>query len=113
MKFILLSLIITSVFAKQIFIKNNEYTCFNTTTVQDGKTFSVPKKDSIKKPFIFTIIDKKIITREKVEFNFMMKKEQMSSYSNKDYMLLLTKNLELGLVPKEARGRTQFYFKCN
>lgn len=112
MKLLLLALLTLQVFANDTFVKGIKYTCFNTATVQEGKTFKVPEEEALKRPFIFTIMDNKIITRDKIEFNFMMKKEQMSSYSNKDYMLLLTKNLELGLVPKEARGSLQFYFKC-
>ena len=41
-----------------------------------------------------------------------MKKGPMSSYSNSEYMLLLTPNMQLGLVPRKARGAVQFYFSC-
>lgn len=114
MKLLLLPLLTTSfIFANNTFDKNIEYTCINTHNIQQGQTHQADKTEALKKPFIFTINENSIQTKEKIVFNYMMSRAGMTSYSNKDYMLLLTKNLEVGLVPKQARGQEQYYFKCN
>ena len=102
----------TALFANNTFKKNIQYTCINTHTIQEGQTFQANEKEAKNKPFIFTINEQGIQTKENVHFNFMMSNGPMSSYSNTQYMLLLTPDLVVGLVPKKSRGSLQFYFKC-
>ncbi|NQY94398.1 MAG: hypothetical protein HRT43_09555 [Campylobacteraceae bacterium] len=113
MKFLLtLALLTVSMYAAENFKKDTPYICLNTHTVQQGKTFDVKKEDALKNPFEITLIDNKLITKDKVEFTFKMQRGEMLSYSNKDLMLLLQGKLSLGLIPKKAKGSLQYYFKC-
>lgn len=112
MRYIVFILVfIITISANDIFQKNKEYKCIHTFSMQKGKKILSSAADK-KHPFIFKIEGNKIITPNQMTFDFQMKENQMSSYSNELYMLLLTKNLELGLVPKEAKGQIQFYFQC-
>lgn len=103
---------VSSLFASENFKKNIEYVCINTHSIQHGENIKAKKEESKKHPFIFTLKKDKLFTANNMEFNFMMEKGDMSSYSNSEFMLLLSPNQELGLVPKKARGQVQFYFKC-
>ena len=111
-KLLLISLCLSSIFANESFEKNKQYTCLNTNNIQQGKQINVDPAEANKKPFVFSIKDDKLITKDNVVFNFKMDKGQMSSYSNAEYMLLLTPNLQLGLVPRKSRGSIQYYFSC-
>ena len=111
-KLILLSLCVSSIFAKGSFEKNQPYTCLNTHSIQQGQQIKADPKEAKKQPFNFSIKENKLIANNDAVFDFKMKKGPMSSYSNADYMLLLTPNMELGLVPRKARGAVQFYFSC-
>lgn len=99
-------------FASNGFEKEAEYTCLNTYTVDKGVKHEMDINKSKERPFIFTIKGSVLTTIDKVNFDYKMKKGPMESYSNEDYMLLLMPNLELGLVPKQAKGQLQYYFKC-
>lgn len=100
-------------FANEIFLEDIEYQCINTHSIQKGVQINVDSKEAQNNPFMFTIREKKLYPKENAVFNFMMRNGEMSSYSNADYMLLLTKDLVMGLVPKKSRGQLQYYFKCN
>lgn len=102
----------TFVFANSGFNENEKYTCLNTIVIENGKKQEVDMSKSIERPFIFTIKGKKLTTVNNEIFDFKMAKEDMASYSNDSYMLLLMKNNELGIVPKKARGQIQYFFKC-
>ena len=113
MKLILTGLLVaSSLFASADFEKNIEYQCINTYSIQQDKKIEAKKNEAEKKPLVITIRDDKIHTKENAVFNFLMQRGEMSSYSNSDFMLLLTKDLKLGLVPKKARGQLQYYFDC-
>ncbi len=113
MKLLLGTLLLgTLVFASEVFEKDTEYICLNTYNMEQGAKVDADPKNAKDKPFIFTIKDDKLITSSKVEFNYMMQKGKLISYSNDAYMLLLQDNMNLGLVPKKSRGAVQFYFKC-
>jgi len=111
-KLLLIALLTSSIFANESFEKNKEYTCLNTHNIKQGQQFNVEKKEAIKKPFIFSIKENQLITKESTIFEFKMSKGLMSSYSNSEYMLLLTPDMGLGLVPRKAKGSIQFYFTC-
>ena len=111
-KLLLIGLFTASMFASESFEKNKEYTCLNTHSIQQGQQINVEEKDASKKPFIFTIKENKLVANNNMTFDFKMKREAMSSYSNSEYMLLLTPGMVLGLVPREAKGSVQFYFTC-
>ena len=111
-KLLFITLCVSSLFSAESFNKNKEYTCLNTHSIQQGQQINVDPKDANKKPFIFTIKENQLITKNNMTFDFKMQREPMSSYSNTEYMLLLTPNLVLGLVPREAKGAVQFYFQC-
>lgn len=100
-------------FASNSFVKQKEYTCLNTYTVESGVKHEMDINESKKRPFIFTINGSTLTTVDKLTFDYKMKKGPMESYSNEDYMLLLMPGMELGLVPKKAKGQLQYYFKCN
>ena len=102
----------SSLIASSDFEKNIEYKCINTYSIQQDKKIEANKQDAENKPLIITIEHDKIYTQEKAVFNFLMQRGEMSSYSNSDFMLLLTKDLKLGLVPKKAKGQLQYYFDC-
>ena len=113
MKILLATFLFVSVlFADEGFEIDSEYICFNTHTMKQGQKYTVKKEDSANNPFVFALKDNQLITKNKVVFDFKMQKEDMASYSNEAYMLLLLKNKELGLVPKKARGQVQYYFQC-
>ena len=99
-------------FASNSFEKNKEYTCLNTIIQENGVKHDADMAKSLERPFIFTIKGNQLKTVNNVAFDFKMKKGDMESYSNKDFMLLLMKDNELGLVPKESRGQVQYFFKC-
>lgn len=111
-KLILLSLCISSIFANETFEKNTKYTCINTHNIQQGQRMNINQNEASQQLFVFTIKEDKLITDDNVMFDFKMKKGVMTSYSNVDYMLLLTPKLQIGLVPKKARGSVQYYFSC-
>lgn len=102
----------TFIFASSGFDQNKKYTCLNTIIIENGVKQEVDMTKSIERPFIFTIKGKKLTTVNNEVFDFKMEKEDMSSYSNDSYMLLLMKNKELGIVPKKTRGQVQYFFKC-
>ena len=113
MKLIIMTLLLAGFgFAAEVFEKDTQYTCLNTHNVQDGQEVPVDAKEASERPFIFMIKEDKLLTLDKTVFNFKMKKGLMSAYSNSKYMLLLTPNMVLGLVPMKARGSAQFYFSC-
>ena len=99
-------------FASNSFVKQKEYTCLNTYTVESGVKHEMDINESKKRPFIFTINENTLTTVDNVTFDYKMQKGPMISYSNEEYMLLLMPNMELGLVPKQKRGQLQYYFKC-
>ncbi|MFT7004953.1 MAG: hypothetical protein ACJAWW_002319 [Sulfurimonas sp.] len=111
-KLLLITLCLSSLFAKDTFDKNIEYTCINTHNILKGQKMDVDPNEAIKQPFIFTIKEDKIYANHNIVLDFKMQQELMFSYSNDKYMLLLTPNLELGLVPKTSKGSVQYYFKC-
>lgn len=112
-KLVLAGLLFTNVlFATENFKKDISYTCINTHVLQQGQKIDIKKKEAEKNPFVFTIKKDKLYTQTNAVFDYKMSRGDMSSYSNADYMLLLTKNLELGLVPRKSRGQIQYYFKC-
>lgn len=114
MKLLTLGLLFTgTLFASENFKENVDYLCINTHSIVKGEKFDVKTKDAQNNPLIITVKENKIYTSDKTVFNYLMKREDMSSYSNEDFMLLLTKDLELGLVPKKSRGQLQYYFKCS
>ena len=106
-------LLVASLFANEKFLDNIEYKCINTHSIQKGVEINVNEKEAQGNPFMFTIKEKKLYTKNNIVFNFMMKNGELSSYSNADFMLLLTKDLGMGLVPKKSRGQLQYYFQCN
>lgn len=108
-----ISLLASIAFSKEGFEIDKEYICFNTLTMKQGEKYIVKKEDSANKPFVFSLKEDKIITQNNVTFDFKMQKENMASYANEAYMLLLLENNELGLVPKKARGQVQYFFQCN
>lgn len=99
-------------FASNEFKQNVEYTCLNTAIVENGKKQEVLFSKSLDMPFIFTIKGKELKTVNNITFDYKMEKDDLISYSNDTFMLLLMKNNELGLVPKEAKGQVQYLFKC-
>ena len=111
-KLLFISLFLGSLFASESFEKNKEYTCLNTHNIQQGEEFKVDPKEASKQPLIFTIKEDKLISKKNIVFDFKMKRGPMSSYSNADYMLLLTPKMVLGLVPRKSKGSVQFYFLC-
>ena len=111
-KLLLTTLFVSSMFANESFEKNKEYTCLNTHNIKQGQQFNVEEKEAVKKPFIFSIKENQLITKENIVFDFKMSRGPMSSYSNSEYMLLLTPDMGLGLVPRKAKGSIQFYFAC-
>ena len=111
-KMIMIVLCASTLFANTSFEKNKEYRCLNTHNIQQGQEVNVDPKQANKQPFIFSIKDEKLVTNNNIVFDFKMQRGPMSSYSNAQYMLLLTPNLGLGLVPKKAKGSVQFYFDC-
>jgi len=111
-KLVLITLCVSSIFAKGTFEKNKQYTCLNTHSFQQGQQINVDPKEASKQPFIFSIKENQLIANNNAIFDFKMKKGPMSSYSNADYMLLLTPNMQLGLVPRKAKGAVQYYFNC-
>ena len=113
MKLVLRSMLIaSSMFASSSFKDNVEYTCLNTYNIEKGQRFDIPKKVALNKPFKITISDNKIHTSENSVFSFLMKKDDMRSYADKDFMVLLTSGQKMGLVPKASRGQLQYYFQC-
>ena len=102
----------TSLFANAAFVKNKQYTCINTHSIKQGQQYPANKEEAQKRPFVFSLINEKLITTDNVSFDFKMARGPMMSYSNQHYMLLLMPNLQVGLVPKEAQGAVQFYFEC-
>ncbi len=110
-KLLLIPMFLTSILANDVFEQNKEYTCLNTHNIQQGKQYNVDPKEAAKQAFNFTIKEDKLIANN-TTFDFKMKKGPMSSYSNAEYMLLLTPGNVLGLVPRKAKGSVQFYFKC-
>jgi hypothetical protein len=111
-KILLATLCVSSMFASASFDKNKQYTCINSHNIQQGQQISVDPKDAGKHPFIFTIKEDKLIANNNNTFDFKMKRGLMSSYSNTDYMLLLTPGMVLGLVPRKSKGSVQYYFTC-
>ena len=111
-KLLLFALCISSVFASESFEKNKEYTCLNSHNVKQGQQFKVDPKEASKEALKFTIKEDKLITNNDMVFDFKMKKGLMSSYSNSEYMLLLTPDMVMGLVPRKAKGSVQYYFSC-
>lgn len=111
-KLLLITLCISSMFASESFEKNKEYTCLNSHNIQQGQQFNVDPKEASKKAFDFIIKEDKLIANGDMTFDFKMNKGLMSSYSNSDYMLLLTPNMVMGLVPRKAKGSVQYYFTC-
>lgn len=98
--------------ASNEFKQNTEYTCLNTAVVEEGVKKEVDFGKSLEMPFIFTIEDKKLKTANNIIFNYQMEKDDLVSYSNDTFMLLLMKENELGLIPKESKGQVQYLFKC-
>ena len=111
-KLVLITLYVSSMFANGSFEKNKQYTCLNTHNIQQGEQVKVDPTEASKKPFVFSLKENKLITNNNVVFDFKVKRGFMSSYSNVDYMILLTPNMDLGLVPKKDRGAVQYYFVC-
>ncbi len=111
-KLILMALCVSSIFANASFEKNKQYTCLNTHNIQQGKQINVDPNEAKKQPFDFSIKENKLITNNNMVFDFKMKRGPMSSYSNTQYMLLLTPNMGLGLVPRKSKGSVQYYFVC-
>ena len=111
-KILLLTLVTSSLFAEQTFQKNIPYTCLNTHNIQQGQRMNINPEEAMKQPFIFTIKKNKIVTKDNISFDFKMKKGPMTSYSNADYMLLLTPKMQIGLVPRKGKGAFQYYFSC-
>lgn len=109
---ILIALFVTTIFANESFEKNKQYTCLNTHSMQQGQEVKANPKEAANRPFVFMIKEDKLLTTENVVFDFKMQRGEMLSYSNAQYMLLLTSNMQLGLVPRKARGSVQFYFQC-
>lgn len=99
-------------FAGNEFKHNLEYTCLNTAIVENGVKKEVDFVKSLERPFIFKIEEKKLITTNNIVFDYKMEKNDLVSYSNDSFMLLLMKEKELGLVPKKSRGQIQYIFKC-
>ncbi len=111
-KLVLLTLWVSSMFSSGTFENNKQYSCINTHNIQQGQRMNIDQKEANKQPFIFSIKEDKLITSNNVIFDFKMKKGPMSSYSNADYMLLLTPNMQIGLVPRKSKGSVQYYFSC-
>lgn len=105
-------LVAGSLFANNGFTMDKDYTCINTHVLKDDKKIDVNPQMAKERPFDFKLTKDKIISTEKTEFKFMMAKEDMKSYANKEFMLLLTKGQKLGLVPKASQGKLQYYFQC-
>lgn len=114
MKVILVGLIlVSSLFAgEKTFKKNTEYKCLNTHYVQGVKSSPISKKEAEANPFIFTIKKKSIYSNNEERFDFSTNSRFIHIYNNKDYTLMLSKNHELSLVPKNLRGQIQFNFEC-
>lgn len=113
MKRILCGLAITgSLISADGFSNDVKYTCLNTQVVKSGQTTMVEEKEAKKNPFVFSITGDKLKTKENQVFDFKMARGGMKSYSNDKYMLLLMPDKKLGLVPKDSRGRLQYYFQC-
>lgn len=102
----------TAIFASEGFKKDVEYICLNTHMLSQGKKYESNTQEALKNPFIFTIKKDKLITVKNSVFDYKMQRGDMASYSNNNYMLLLIKNNELGLVPKKAKGSLQYFFEC-
>ncbi len=101
-----------TIYAGADFLKGVEYTCLNNQTIESGKTFEVTKEAAEKNPFIFTLKDDKMTTKDGTVFTFKMKRGDMLSYSNEALMLLLMKDNKMGIVPKKSKGQLQYYFEC-
>lgn len=112
MKFLLFPILLGASLFASGFEKNKLYTCINTYNMEQGQKVLVKHNEAKDKPFVFTLKENKLITKDNIEFDFKIKRGEMLSYSNAEYMLLLMPNSDLGLVPKKARGQLQFYFSC-
>ena len=113
MKLILTTVLLaSSMFASSNFEDNVEYKCLNSYNIEKGKRFNITKEVALNKPLYITIKDNKIHTSEKAVFSFLMQKDDMKSYSDENFMVLLMKGKNMGLVPKKSRGQLQYYFKC-
>ncbi len=113
MKFIVAILALSSfIWANQNFKQDVEYRCLNIQKVQQGQTINVPENEAKDREFVFILQNQKLITKERVSFDFRMKKGPMQSYANDDYMLLLLPEQTMGLVPKKSKGQLQLYYKC-
>ncbi len=109
---IFLSLLSSLLFANLNFKKNTQYVCLKINTVKQGISYDITKKEAQKEPFVFILNNNKLNSKAYKTFEFRMKRQGMSSYSNKDFMLLLMQNMTLGLVPKSSKGQVQNYYKC-
>ena len=111
-KLVLIALCASSLYADGSFKKNIQYSCLNTHNMQHGQRMNIDQKEASEQPFLFIIKEDKIVTNDNIVFDFKMKKGLMSSYSNSVYMLLLTPDMVMGLVPRKAKGSVQYYFSC-
>ncbi len=113
MKYIIfLSLLSSFLLANQSFKQNTQYICLKTKTVKQGISYDITKEDGQKEPFVFILKDNQLNAEDYKTFEFRMKRQGMSSYSNKDFMLLLLPAMSLGLVPKSQKGQVQNYYNC-
>ena len=108
----ILILFLSTLYSKVIFEKNTKYTCSNTYNIHNGKQIYANVLESQIKPFSFTIKREMIITSNNIIYDFRMQRGARVAYSNDHYLLLLTPDMEVGLVPKKQKGAIQFYFTC-
>ena len=109
---IFLSLLSSFLLANQAFKQNTKYICLKIKAVKQGISSDIIKEDAQKEPFSFILKENKLNAKDYKTFEFRMKRQGMSSYSNKDFMLLLLEDMSLGLVPKSSKGQVQNYYKC-
>lgn len=101
------SLLIASSFEQDV-----DYVCQNTAVVEGGEKTELDMSKSLGMPFSFTIKGKELISTNGSIFDYKMQRNEMVSYSNIEFMLLLMPENELALVPRESKGQVQYLFKC-
>ena len=109
---ILLTLCISSMFAKGPFEHNKQYTCTNSHTMQHGQRFNIDPKEAKEQLFVFTIKGRALTTTDDMVFKYKGKKGKTATYANKDFSLILTPTIQMSLSPKRAKGAIQYYFNC-
>mgnify|MGYP005989338153 FL=1 len=109
---ILITLFVSSIFAKGPFEHNKQYTCLNTHTFQHGQRFNIDPKEANEQLFVFTIKGRTLTTDDNMIFKYKGKTGKTATYKNKDFSLILTPTMQMSLSPKQAQGSVQYYFSC-